>query len=575
MFDSAKFEKATKTLTERYPNIAISMKDDCLVLDGIFEVYDDIVEAGFLAATFGSGGVINRIKLNHHEETPMRISPLVDSKYDGLRCDVLIIGAGIIGTSIARELSRYDLTTVLVEKETDVALHASSRNDGVIHVGIDLKVDTLKHHYLRKSVGMYRQLADELDIPFMQKGQLIVFSKKWIRPLMFIFKRMSKKREIIGVEIWNHEKLLQEEPNISPDAEFAIFFAEGGIICPYETVIALADNAIENGVTVCLETAVIGMKVVDGTIQEVNTNRGTIHPRIVINAAGTFADRVAAMAEDQFFTIHPRKGVEAILDKKAAVRSSTRSVSMYRGSSDRRKDHSKGGGVIPTVDGNVLIGPTAVETIEREDFSTDAASIAQLFERHRDTLPHIAPSDVITYFAGIRAATYEEDFIIRKGKWTHNIIHAAGIQSPGLTAAPAIAKDIVALVEEVYQSPLPLNIDFNPKRKSTPRLNKLTEEERHRYILANPDFGQIVCRCEEISKGEIIAALNRPLSVPTLDGIKRRVRAGMGRCQGGFCGPLVTQIIHEQTKLPYEQIFKKGHGQVLIRPTKGETYDHL
>jgi len=575
MIDSAAFEKLTRKLTDAYPSLAVTLKDDCIVLEGELSNYDDIVAAGFMATTIDNGGVINNIRLKGYIEPPLRVAPISDNKYDGLECDVLIVGGGISGTMIARELSRYDLHTVLVEKESDVALHASSRNDGVIHVGIDLKIDTLKHHYLRQAVGMYKSLSEELDIPFIQRGQLILFSKKWIRPLMFILKRMSKKREIKGVEIWNKEKLLQEEPNIGDVAEFAIYFAEGGIICPYETVIALAEHAIENGVQVCLDTAVLSMEVADHAITSVKTNRGTIYPKYVINAAGTFSDKIAAMAEDQFFTIHPRKGIEAILDKKAAARSGTRSISLYRGSSDRRKDHSKGGGVIPTVDGNVLIGPTAYETIERENFETDPDSIAMLFERHQPMLPNIKPSDVITYFAGIRAATYEEDFIVRSGKWTKNIIHAAGIQSPGLTAAPAIAKDIVRILETLWGCPLPKNPNYNPKRQCPPKIRQKPEEQRHEFIRSNPDYGHIVCRCEEISKGEIIDVLNRPLVVPTLDGIKRRIRAGMGRCQGGFCGPLVTQIIHEHLNIPYTVIHKKGQGTIIVKETKDGTYGDL
>lgn len=575
MIEGKRYEKLMSEFKMEFPTIDLSFKDDCVFLDGQLDDYEDIVAAGYLAARFKSEGVVNRIKLNGYVEPPLRTAPIEDKKYDGQRCDVLIIGAGIIGCAIARELSKYCLNTIVVEKENDVALHASSRNDGVIHIGIDLKTSTLKHHYLRKSVPLYQTMCEELNVPYVNRGQLVLFPQRSLRPLMFLFNRMAKKRHIQAGEVWDRKRLLQEEPNVGAAARYGMFFPEGATICPYETVIALAEHAIENGVRFFLDTAVVDMEVIDGCIKKVVTKRGDIYPRYVVNAAGTFSDQIAAMAHDQTFTIHPRKGIEAILDKKAKPRAASRSVSMYRGSSERKKDHTKGGGIIPTVDGNVLIGPTAFETPERENFETDSASIKALFLKHHDTLPHIAPSDVITYFAGIRAATYEEDFVIKTGKWTKNIIHAAGIQSPGLTAAPGIAIDIVKFIEQLEGAPLPKNNSYSPKRQARQPLTKLDVASRNAVIKSHPDFGHIICRCEEISRGEIIDALHRPLVVATLDGIKRRVRAGMGRCQGGFCGPLVTQIIHEELQIPYKEIYKKGYGPIILKMTKDDAYEAL
>ncbi len=575
MMSEKKIAKLSKTFAETFPSVALTIHDDVIFLDGELSDYEQIVAAGFLATQAEAEGVVNRIKLQGYLEAPMRIPPFVDHALDGTEVDVLIIGGGIVGCAIARELSKYDLKTLLVDKENDVALHASSRNDGVIHIGIDLKVKTQKYRFLRQAVPLYKQLTEELNVPYHHNGQIIAFSTKWMRHFMFLLNRKAKHRQIFGMEIWNRERLLQEVPSIGDNVEFAAFFPDGATICPYETVIALAENAVQNGVKISLDTVVTDMKVVEDRIVEVTTNRGTIRPFIVINAAGTFSDKVAAMANDQFFTIHPRKGIELILDKKARVRATNRSISMYRGASDRQKDHSKGGGIIPTVDGNVLIGPTAYESPEREDFSTDPDSVRQLFERHKETLPHLYPSDLITYFAGIRAATYEEDFIVRIGKWTKNIIHAAGIQSPGLTAAPGIAQEIARLVGLLNGEPLRPNPSFDPIRKVTIPTHQLSASDRDALIKGNPDYGQIVCRCEEISRGEIIDALHRPLVVPTIDGIKRRVRAGMGRCQGGFCGPLVTQIIHEELHLDYQDIYKKGHGPLILKGTKDDTYGKL
>ncbi|HAV19499.1 MAG TPA: FAD/NAD(P)-binding oxidoreductase [Firmicutes bacterium] len=575
MISEKKFNKFYQKFNDTFPNVILSIVDDVVFLDGELETYDEIIDAGFLASKLKATGVVNRIALIKYHEPPMKVPPFADKSLEGNSYDVLIIGGGITGTAIARELSKYKLNTLLVDKESDVGLHASSRNDGVLHLGIDLKTNTEKFKYLRAGVSLYPQLCQELGVPYNNMGQLITFSKKWMRHFMFLLSHKAKSRGLNGMEIWDKQRLLQEEPNVGENVEFAAFFPEGATICPYETVIALAENAIENGVHISLDTAVLGMDVADKKITKVMTTRGVIYPRIIINAAGTFADKIAAMGQDQFYSIHPRKGIEAILDKKARERSSSRAISMYRGSADRRKDHSKGGGIIPTVDGNVLIGPTAEETPDRENFATDSASIEELFARHHDTLPKLQQSDVITYFAGIRAATYEEDFIVRVGKWTKNIIHVAGIQSPGLTAALGIALAVSGLVQKLSEFPLPLNPNFNPIRQVKPSLKKLPIEERHSLITLNPDYGQIICRCEEISLGEIKDCLKRPLVVPSLDGIKRRIRPGMGRCQGGFCGPLITKIIHEEMNLPYQDINKKGHRPLILKGIKDDTYGNI
>jgi glycerol-3-phosphate dehydrogenase len=292
----------------------------------------------------------------------------------------------------------------------------------------------------------------------------------------------------------------------------------------------------------------------------VQTNRGTIYPKVVINAAGVFSEDVACMAQDRFFSIHPRNGTNTILDHKASVRMRT-IVSSY-GTSSTRKRHTKGGGLVKTIDRNTLVGPDAVETYLKEDYTTTAKNIAFVFEKQQATDPALHIRDAITYFSGIRAATYEEDFVIRKGKWTRNIVHAAGIQSPGITAAPAIAIDVAQMAAEVLSETREVkpNPAFSPIHKSIVRANELNEIERDALIRENPDYGEIVCRCEQISRGEVIEALHRSIPCDTLDGVRRRVRPSGGRCQGAFCGPLVLQIIAHETQKPLEQVGKSGPG---------------
>ena len=502
----------------------------------------------------------------------MRVPSIRDDIYEGMKVDVLIIGGGIVGAAIARELTKYNLEIALVEKEDDLALHASSRNDGCIHVGIDLNSKTKKLEYLRRSVLVYEKLAQDLDVEYDKVGQIIAFKSNWERLIYLLLKLKIKKNGIQETKFLNREELFKREPNLNKIAKFGVLFGTGACICPYNMTIALAESAVMNGAKVLLSTAVLSMEVKNKEIISVKTNRGRIFPKVVINAAGVFSDIVAEMAEDRFFSIHPRRGTNAILDKKAKDKLMFQSTTIYGGLKKTAKRYTKGGGVIPTVEGNTLVGPTAIETPYREDFATSREEINQIFSKHKNNAPHLHQKDIITYFSGIRAATYEEDFIIQKGKWTKNIVHAAGIQSPGLTAAPAIAEDVAKYTCDILGN-VTKNEQFNPIRKGIIRVNKLSYEERNKLILENPDYGQIVCRCEEISKGEIIDALHRPIVVPTIDAIKKRTRAGMGRCQGGFCQPLVIEIIAKEMKINRENINKKGDGKILLHPTKGENHE--
>ncbi len=562
--------KLNKKIQLINPNITLSLKDDCALLSGLSNDWNEIVAVGrMVAKTKKFYSVINEIKLNNFIEPPMRISPIVDRMYEGMKLDVLVIGGGIIGAAILRELTKYNLNVALVEKEDDLAMHASSRNDGCIHVGIDLSSKTKKLEYLRRSVPVYEKLAKDLDVDYDKMGQIVAFKSNWEKIIYLILKLRIKKNGIQETTFLSQDELFMREPNLNKIAKFGILFGTGACICPYNMTIALAESAVINGANVLLSTAVLSMEVKDKEIVSVQTNRGKIFPKVVINAAGVFSDVIAEMAEDKFFSIHPRKGTNAILDKKATSGLMHQSTTIYEGLRKAAKTHTKGGGVMPTVDGNTLVGPTAFETPYREDFTTSNEQINQVFSKHKNNVPNLHPKDIITYFSGIRAANYEEDFIIQKGKWTKNIVHAAGIQSPGLTAAPAIAEDVVKYTCDILGT-VGQNEKFNPIRKGLVKVNKLSYEERNKLIVKNPDYGQIVCRCEEISKGEIIDALHRPIVVPTIDAIKKRTRAGMGRCQGGFCQPLIMDIIAKEMKTSIDHVYKKGDGRILLYPTKGD-----
>lgn len=562
-------KKIQKDLDQRYHHSIQCWKwRSSIVLEGTAPSWDDVVAAGALAANKGYKGVVNRVEVPGLSIPDIKKPVLSDSFLDGKHVDILVIGGGIIGCAITRELSKWDLSILLVDKEEDLAMHASSRNDGMVHPGIEPKPGSKKALYNVRGNHLYERIARELDVPFRRSGSIILFNKKWLRTLVPLFQRRARINHVEGVRFIHSREIREREPWVTEDIAGGLFIPSTAFISPYKTTIAYAENAVSNGATVSLNTIVLGMEQQDGRITAVRTNRGTVFPRIVINAAGTYADKIAAMADDQFFTIHPRKGHLAFLDKKKGylVRSVVAMPDL-----GTLNSKTKGGGLVRTVDGNILVGPDAVEQPYREDYTTERENIEAILHKHLPVVPALSPADVIAYCAGVRAATYEEDFIIEASERVANLIHAAGIQSPGLASAPAIAEDIEKIALDILSKSMPVNPNpaWNPIRKGIPDLSRMTEEERNEYIRQRPAYGNIVCRCEEVSEGEIIDAIHSPIPVRTVDGIKRRVRSGMGRCQGGFCLPHVMRILHEQTGADLCEITKKGQNScVLCAETK-------
>ena len=562
------------------PGIEVSEEKGCIVLRGHVSDWKTAVKAGHIASGKKKYlGVINDITLDGFEEKPPE-PPFCDLSLDGLSPDVLVIGGGITGCSALRELMRWDIDALLVEKGPDVASGASKANGGVVHVGINFPKTSQKHHYNQIGNAMYGRLAEELDVPFEQKGQFMLCCHKWERLLVWLLCKNGRRLNIPGVRYLKLDELRKLEPHVPDIIDGGMYMPTGGITSPYEMTVALAENAIANGGKVSLNTQVLSMEVKDGRIVSVSTNRGVLYPKTVINAAGVFADKIAEMAGDRTFTIHPRRGTDIITDKKAGYMVNTsmakapftvlpQDQAKVKGvpfgklklliSSLTGSSHTKGVGLIHSVHGNMLFGPNAVETPYRYDTATYREEVEKIIETQQKLAPSLRPEHVIAYFTGVRAATYEEDFVVRKGIFTENILEAAGIQSPGVTAAPAIAIDLakwtIELLEK-YGRRLEPNGKFTPVRKAIPRLNQMDEKTRDALIRENPDYGVIVCRCEEISKGEILDALNSGLCVPTLDGIKRRLRPGMGRCQGSFCSPLIMEIIAEFTGCSLSEVKK-------------------
>lgn len=555
-----------KRLGKRFSGrVTASFVDGCVLLRGRLDSWEDVVSACQMAAEkYSKTHVVNDILFTGAENQAMRMPSLSDSALEGKTPDVLIIGGGISGVSIARELSKWRLDILLVEKEADLALQASGRNDGEVHPGIDLGKGSLKHKYIRQGNELYSKVCEELDVPFERVGQYVCFDKAYLKPLIELYCLYRRKHDgISDSHVISGDELKSREPNFNDGFKFAISNPCSGCVCPYGLTIAYAENAVANGACVSLNTAVTGMKVENGRIKSVTTNRGTVYPKIVINAAGVFSEDIARMAQDRFFSIHPRRGTNSILDKKAGA--FMHSIASVKQLSLGAKTHSKGGGILHTVHHNLLAGPDAVETYEKENVETHRESIKTVFDKQKVTMPKLSERDIITYFTGVRAPTFEEDFIIEKGRRTENLIHCAGIQSPGLTTAPAVALDIEKLAVDMLggQGSVERNPSFNPKRKGVPVLREMSDEQRSELIKANPDYGVIVCRCEEISKGEILDALKSPICVPTVDGVKKRIRPGMGRCQGGFCSPLVVQIIAEYLGVPMSEVKKSSEESVI------------
>lgn len=557
--------KLRKKLQEAYgKNVTVDYKDESLVLSGHLKRWEDIIAACQMCVQKDKRvHVVNDIVLEGVDIPKMRVPSLKDDALEGQRPDVLIIGGGISGASIARELSKWKLDILLVEKESDLAMQASGRNDGEVHPGVDLNKGSLKQHYVLLGNAMYAKICEELSVPFKRCGQYVGFKDG--KTKLAVQAYAWQRRNICGVKdtrVISKEELRRAEPELNKEFAFALYNPSAGCVCPYGLTIAYGENAVQNGARVSLNTAVLDMQVENGEIKSVTTNRGTIYPGVVINAAGVFAEEIAKMAEDRFYSIHPRRGTNSILDKKAGkLVHSIVSIKELK----KTAGHTKGGGILHTVHDNLLAGPDAVETYEKENTATRAESIDTVFNKQRNTTEGLKRSDVITYFTGVRAATFEEDFVIEMGRKTRNLIHCAGIQSPGLTTAPAVALDIEKMTVEFLKKSRKIekNESFNSHRKGIPVLREMEDEERNRLIQENPDYGVIVCRCEEVSKGEILDALRSPIVVPTIDGVKKRVRPGMGRCQGGFCMPLVAKIIHEELGIPLEDVRKTDAESVL------------
>lgn len=468
--------------------------------------------------------------------------------------DVAIIGGGVVGGMLARTLSAYKLKICILEKENDVAMGASKANSAIVHAGFDAEPGTLKAKLNVKGSEMMERTAKELGVKYKRSGSLVVgFSDEDKKRIEELHDR-GVKNGVRELSILDSEELHTLEPNISPDAVCALNAPTGAIICPYELTIAAIGNAMDNGLDLKVNFEVSEINKIGAEFEIISSTGDRINAEYVVNAAGINADDVAAMAGETDIKIHPRRGEYILLDKTCG---GVVSHTIFRTPSTM----GKGILVTPTVDGNLLLGPTAEDVEDKNDTSTTADGLSTVLTRCTETTNGINSRDTITSFCGLRAVGNTGDFIINSPQ--EHFINAAGIESPGLSASPAIAEYIIEMLKNQGLE-LVKNESYNPIRKPAHYFREASVAEKNRIIAEDRTYGRIICRCEGVSEGEIREAIRTNPPARDLDGVKRRTRAQMGRCQGGFCMPYITGILAEELGVPYESITKNGGSSKLM-----------
>ena len=466
--------------------------------------------------------------------------------------DTVIIGAGVTGSAVARELSRRQGNFLVLEKESDVCEGTSKANSAIIHAGFDAEPGTVKAKMNVRGNALMDVISKELDIPFKRVGALVTCLDERDLPHLEELYRRGEANGVPGMRLLTGEEAREIEPNLQETVCGALLAETSGIVCPFEMTLGFAENAAQNGVEFWFDTAVTSIEK-KGKNWVVHTDGGDVETKVVVNAAGVHADELHNQVCEEKLDITPRRGEYMLLDKSAGNHVS-RTVFQLPGA------YGKGVLVSPTVHGNLLVGPTAADSEEKENNSTTAEGLAEVGEKSALAVKNIPLRQVITSFTGLRAHERGDDFVL--GESAEGFFDAAGIESPGLSSAPAIGEYLAGLIAEELN--LPEKQNFDPIRRGVPKIASLPVEERSRKIMENPAYGAIVCRCEEISEGEILDAIHSTLGAKTLDGVKRRTRAGMGRCQSGFCSPRVMELLARELSADLKEIRKNGKGSEIV-----------
>jgi len=559
-----------------HSSIQIYITQGIVSLQGAVNSYEEYIEIGSFIGTLDQvHGIVNNLKYPGRTRKK-RIKSIVNS--DIGTADIVIIGAGVIGSAIARELSKYQYSIIVVEKEADVCCGASKANNALVHTGIGEPIGSLKQRLCAQGHKMFKELAKDLQVPYQETGMWMVTREKSFNPF-FLPSRIRKffSKYVLQLIILHRGKQLgiplnrvaldtfqQIEPHANHDILSALFSPTYALTNPYLFTIALAENASVNGVQFLLQTEVIGFNIKDNKVKHVHTTKGIIQTSMVINATGLYADEVAEMAGACEYTIHPKKGAIILFDYNLN-KFLTHPLSCVE---FPQPLNYKGGGVLYTIEGNIQWGPTILECEDKTDESVTQQDIDEMIQRYLPLFPCLKKESIIQFFSGVRACSFTEDFIIRPATQIQGFIHVAGIQSPGLTAAPAIAKMVSDILRDLGWN-LKRRVEFKPLRHGLKSLKECSLSEKQRYILDYPKYGNIICRCELVSEGELIDAIHSPIPVTTIDGLKRRTRIGMGRCQGGFCLLEAARILSRETGIPLELITKKGeNSHLFIGPAK-------
>ena len=476
--------------------------------------------------------------------------------------DVVIVGAGVIGGMLARELSRYKLKVALLEKENDVAMAASRANSGIVHGGYDPVPGTLKAKLNSQGVELLFEAAKELHVPCKRNGSMVCAFSAEEEPLIHELYQQGQENNIPGLKILTGDEARALEPNLSTAVTKVLHVTNAGIVCPYDLTIAAIGNAMDNGVQLLRNFKVSSILRENGAFTVTSAANEQLQGKYLVNCAGGYSDAVARMAGDDFFTIIPRAGEYMLLDKAEGSRVSHTLFQCPTA-------EGKGILVSPTVDGNLLVGPTAkvVETPDSDD--TTAAGLAEVERLAAKSVPSVNFRQVITSFTGVRASTKGGEFVLKASDRVPGLVHAGAIDSPGLTCCVSIAKYLTNILKEQGLS-LEEKDCWNGEREDPHAFREMSDEEKNAYIREHPEYGKIVCRCETVTEGEIIHAIRSNPPAWDIDGVKRRTRSGMGRCQGGFCGPYVMELISKELGIPMEKVTKFGGNSYMVTGRIGE-----
>ena len=466
--------------------------------------------------------------------------------------DIIIIGAGVAGCACARELSRYQANILVLEKEEDVCCGTTKANSAIVHGGFDATPGTLKAKLNLQGSEMMEQLSKDLDFHYDRCGSLVLCMAQEDMPQLQKLYEKGVANGVRDLEIIGQERLREMEPNVSPDAVAALWAPTGAIVCPFGLTFALAENAAANGAEFRFDSEVTGIEKIDGG-WKVKTVRGDLEAKVVVNAAGLFSGKIHNMVSDEPMTIIPRRGDYFLLDRTTGG-FVERTIFQLPGK------YGKGVLVAPTVHGNTIVGPTAIDVEDPDATATTQAGLDDVRSKSGMAVKNLPLRQTITSFAGLRAHEPRHEFFI--GEIAPGFVDCAAIESPGLTSAPAIG----VMVADIVTGILNLQPDpgFNGSRKGILNPQELSMEEYNALIRENPAYGTVICRCETVTEGEIIDAIRRTPGAKSIDGVKRRTRAGMGRCQGGFCSPRVLEILSRELGVPMEQITKSGGNSRLI-----------